>query len=110
LGSAGPGRRGVHLGPRGGARLLPGPLGRLALRLPGGFGAFTPDNYPIVDWVLPNVYGILDSNHGFKMLALGEQVASDIARSKAPALAPFRMKRFEQAALRPVSNSPYPWN
>lgn len=76
----------------------------------GGVGAFTPDNYPIVDWVMPNVYGILDSNHGFKMLALGEQVASDIVKSEAPALAPFRMKRFEQAALHPVSNSPYPWN
>ena len=76
----------------------------------GGVGAFTPDNYPIVDWVLPNVYGILDSNHGFKMLALGQQVASDIVKSEAPALAPFRMKRFEQAALHPVSNSPYPWN
>ncbi len=76
----------------------------------GGVGAFTPDNYPIVDWVLPNVYGILDSNHGFKMLALGQQVASDIVRSEAPALAPFRMKRFAQAALHPVSNSPYPWN
>jgi len=76
----------------------------------GAVGAFTPDNYPIVDFVGPNVFMILDSNHGFKLLALGQQAAADIMGREAPALAPFRLGRFAQAALHPVSNSPYPWN
>jgi hypothetical protein len=76
----------------------------------GGIGAFTPDNYPIVDFIGPNVFAILDSNHGFKMLALGQQAAADIMGLEAPALAPFRLERFAQATLHPVSNSPYPWN
>lgn len=76
----------------------------------GGLGAFTPDNYPTVDFVLPNVYAILDSNHGFKMLALGKLAAADILHGEAPALDAFRLGRFAQAALHPVSHSPYPWN
>ena len=41
----------------------------------GGIGAFTPDNVPIFDWVLPNVYMIADSNHGFKMTGVGKLVS-----------------------------------
>ena len=44
----------------------------------GGIGAFTPDNYPVVDLALPNAYLIMDSNHGFKMIGLGKLVANDI--------------------------------
>ena len=40
----------------------------------GGIGAFTPDNVPIMDWILPNVYLIADSNHGFKMTGIGKLV------------------------------------
>jgi glycine/D-amino acid oxidase-like deaminating enzyme len=70
---------------------------------------FTPDNYPIVDFVRPNVYAILDSTHGFKMLALGKLAAADILRGDAPELERFRFARFAAAALHPASASPYPW-
>lgn len=76
----------------------------------GGLGAFTPDHYPVVDFVRANAYAILDSNHGFKLLALGELAAADVLTGSAPALEEFRLARFEQGALHPVSHSPYPWN
>ena len=44
----------------------------------GGIVNHTPDNYPICDWVLPNAYALIDSGHGFKMLALGRLAAADI--------------------------------
>jgi hypothetical protein len=59
--------------------------------------------------VRPNAYAILDSNHGFKMLALGRLAAADILGGGAPDLEPFRLGRFAAAALHPVSASPYPW-
>ena len=70
---------------------------------------FTPDSYPIVDWLCQGVYAILDSNHGFKMLALGKLAASEILDHESPQLAAFRLGRFAEAALHPVSASPYPW-
>jgi glycine/D-amino acid oxidase-like deaminating enzyme len=76
----------------------------------GGIGAFTPDNYPIVDFVLPNAYLIMDSNHGFKMIGLGKLVANDIVGGGESRLNPFRLARFEQGVTHAVSNSPYPWN
>src|SRR3546814_5750461 len=39
----------------------------------GGIGAFTPDNMPVVDWIMPNAYMIADSNHGFKMTGVGKR-------------------------------------
>jgi glycine/D-amino acid oxidase-like deaminating enzyme len=71
--------------------------------------AFTPDAYPVVGFVRPNAYVILDSNHGFKMLALGRLAAAEILGGDAPELEPFRLGRFAAAALHPVSASPYPW-
>lgn len=71
--------------------------------------AFTPDSYPVVDFVRPNAYVLLDSNHGFKMLALGRLAAADILGGGAPELEPFRLGRFAEAALHAVSRSPYPW-
>jgi len=71
--------------------------------------AFTPDAYPVADFVRPNVYAILDSNHGFKLLALGRLAAVDILEGGAPELEPFRLARFAAAELHPVSASPYPW-
>jgi glycine/D-amino acid oxidase-like deaminating enzyme len=86
--------------------------GRSADFRSGAFGAqvaFTPDGYPVCDFVRENVYVVLDSNHGFKMLALGRLAAQDILRGDAPELEPFRLARFAEAALHPVSSSPYPW-
>jgi glycine/D-amino acid oxidase-like deaminating enzyme len=76
----------------------------------GGIGAFTPDNYPIVDYVLRNAYMVMDSNHGFKMIGLGRLVANDIVRGGEPRLDPFRLTRYEQGVTHAVSHSPYPWN
>lgn len=70
---------------------------------------FTLDSYPVVGFVRENVYAVLDSNHGFKMLALGQLAARELAGGHAPALDPFRLSRFAAAALHPASASPYPW-
>lgn len=76
----------------------------------GGIGAFTPDNYPIVDSVRPNAYVIMDSNHGFKMIGMGKLVAGDILGGGEPRLDPFRLSRYEAGVTHAVSHSPYPWN
>lgn len=70
---------------------------------------FTPDSYPIVGFVRANVYAILDSNHGFKLLALGQLAAAELLTGPEAALQPFRLERFSAAALHPTSASPYPW-
>lgn len=70
---------------------------------------FTPDSYPVVDFVLDNAYVVLDSNHGFKMLALGKLAAGELLGGHAAELDPFRLGRFAQATLHPASASPYPW-
>jgi glycine/D-amino acid oxidase-like deaminating enzyme len=76
----------------------------------GGIGAFTPDNYPIVDFALPNAYVIMDSNHGFKMIGLGKLVARDILGGGESRLDAFRLARYERGVTHAVSHSPYPWN
>jgi len=76
--------------------------------LAGGIVSHTPDNYPICDWVLPNVYAIIDSGHSFKMLALGRLAADDILDGE-PRLEPFRLSRFERGATHIASRGPYPW-
>ncbi len=76
----------------------------------GGIGAFTPDNYPIVDFVRANAYVIMDSNHGFKMIGMGKLAAADILGGGEPRLEPFRLSRYETGVTHAVSSSPYPWN
>ena len=86
--------------------------GRTAEMRSGVFGAqvcFTPDGYPVCGFVRDNVYAVLDSNHGFKMLALGKLAAREMLGGREDALAPFRPDRFARAELHPVSRSPYPW-
>ena len=46
----------------------------------GGIGAFTADNFPVFDYLKPNVYAILDSNHGYKMIGVGREVAKVLVR------------------------------
>src|SRR5262249_50714666 len=41
----------------------------------GGVGAFTVDNFPVFDYMLPNVFVAADSNHGYKMIAVGREIA-----------------------------------
>src|SRR5262245_27428376 len=74
----------------------------------GGIVAHTPDNYPVCDWVLPNAYAILDSGHGFKMLALGRLAADDVIEGET-GLAPYRLSRFARGETHLASSGPYPW-
>jgi glycine/D-amino acid oxidase-like deaminating enzyme len=76
----------------------------------GGVGAFTADNFPVFDFVKPNVYAILDSNHGYKMIGVGKEVASVLVGEHSRLLYPFRYERFATGDLHPVSSSPYPWS
>jgi glycine/D-amino acid oxidase-like deaminating enzyme len=76
----------------------------------GGVGAFTADNFPVFDYVKPNVYAVLDSNHGYKMIGVGREVAKVLVGEHSSLLYPFRFERFETGDLHPVSSSPYPWS
>jgi glycine/D-amino acid oxidase-like deaminating enzyme len=76
----------------------------------GGVGAFTADNFPVFDSVRPNVYAILDSNHGYKMIGVGKEVAAVLLGDHSRLLYPFRFERFATGDLHPISSSPYPWS
>ncbi len=76
----------------------------------GGAGAFTADNFPIFDRMLDNVYVAADSNHGYKMIAVGREVARELRGEHSTLLQPFRFERFSTGELHPVSQSPYPWS
>ncbi len=53
---------------------------------------------------------VADSNHGFKMLGVGKEVAELLTGGTSAALRPFRFSRFSEGALHPTSHSPYPRN
>ncbi|MDY6987798.1 MAG: FAD-binding oxidoreductase [Thermodesulfobacteriota bacterium] len=76
----------------------------------GGLGAFTPDNFPIFDRMKENCYMILDSNHGYKMIGVGQLVAKEVLGAEQALLKPFRFDRYAKGELHPVSNSPFPWS
>ena len=76
----------------------------------GGVGAFTADNFPVFDYFRPNLYAILDSNHGYKMIGVGKEVAAVLVGGHSRLLYPFRYERFATGDLHPVSSSPYPWS
>ncbi len=76
----------------------------------GGVGAFTVDNFPVFDYLRPNVYAVLDSNHGYKMIGVGREVAKVLVGEHSGLLYPFRFERFATGDLHPVSHSPYPWS
>jgi len=76
----------------------------------GGVGCFTVDSFPVFDYMRPNVYVIADSNHGYKMIGVGREVAQVMTGGHSSILYPFRYERFATGDLHPVSNSPYPWS
>jgi hypothetical protein len=76
----------------------------------GGIGAFTPDNFPIFDTMKQNCYMILDSNHGYKMIGVGQLVAKEVLGEEQALLKPFRFDRYAKGELHPVSHSPFPWS
>jgi methylglutamate dehydrogenase subunit A len=76
----------------------------------GGIGCFTPDSFPVIDRFRDNVYVIADSNHGYKMIGVGDLVADELLGTKRALLEPFRFSRYATGKLHPVSNSPFPWS
>ncbi|MEJ7628983.1 MAG: FAD-binding oxidoreductase [Nocardioidaceae bacterium] len=76
----------------------------------GGLGCFTPDSFPVFDRFRQNAYVIADSNHGYKMIGVGELVAKELLGEPQDLLAPFRFARYERGDLHPTSNSPFPWS
>jgi methylglutamate dehydrogenase subunit A len=76
----------------------------------GGIGCFTPDSFPVFDVFCENCYVIADSNHGYKMLGVGALVAQEIVGEKSALLEPFRLSRYAEGKLHPVSTSPFPWS
>jgi glycine/D-amino acid oxidase-like deaminating enzyme len=76
----------------------------------GGIGAFTPDNLPVYDWMLPNLYMIADSNHGYKFTGVGKLVARHLATGeKVAALEPFRFSRYAEGRTFGKTNTNSPW-
>ena len=75
----------------------------------GGIGCFTVDSFPVCDFMRPNVYVIADSNHGYKMISIGKEVARVLQGEHSDILHPFRFSRFDEGDLHPVSNGPFPW-
>ena len=53
---------------------------------------------------------IADSNHGYKMIGVGREVAKVMTAATPACCYPFRFERFATGDLHPVSNSPYPWS
>ncbi|GLS19558.1 hypothetical protein GCM10007874_25750 [Labrys miyagiensis] len=76
----------------------------------GGIGCFTPDSFPVFDVFRENCYVVADSNHGYKMLGVGALVAEEITGGRSALLEPFRLSRYAEGRLHPVSNSPFPWS
>ena len=87
-----------------------GARGRYRQVRSGGAGAFTADNFPVFDYMAPNVYVAADSNHGYKMIAVGREIAEVLRGGHSSLLYPFRYERFATGDLHPVSHSPYPWS
>ena len=75
----------------------------------GGIGAFTPDNVPVFDWLLPNAFMIADSNHGFKMTGVGKLVARLLMGDAVPDLAPCALSRYAGGGTFGASDSHSPW-
>jgi methylglutamate dehydrogenase subunit A len=76
----------------------------------GGLGVFTADSFPVFDLVRPNVFVAADSNHGYKMIAVGREIARVLGGEHSALLHPFRLDRFATGDLHPVSHTPYPWS
>ncbi len=76
----------------------------------GGIGCFTPDSFPVFDRFRQNAFVIADSNHGYKMIGVGELVARELLGDTQELLEPFRFARYERGELHPTSHSPFPWS
>jgi hypothetical protein len=84
--------------------------GRDQRRPNGGIGCFIPGNYLIIDFLRLDVLRIADSNHGFKLLGIGKEVAHLIVHGPPRSLQPFRFSRYATGDLHANSQSPFSWN
>ena len=75
-----------------------------------GLAAFTPDSFPVFESSARTAYVMADSNHGYKMIGVGELVAKEILGEPSAILEPFRFARYAEGELHPVSDSPFPWS
>ena len=87
-----------------------GMMGKYHREASGGIGCFTADSFPVFDTMKENCFVIADSNHGYKMIGVGDLVAQTICGSKPDLLNPFRFSRYAEGDLHPVSNRPFPWS
>jgi len=76
----------------------------------GGLGCFTPDSFPVFDTFRGNVHVIADSNHGYKLVGVGDLVAHELLGEPQELLEPFRFDRYQRGDLHPTSSSPFPWS
>ena len=87
-----------------------GQIGKFKKEPSGGLGCFTPDSFPVFDTFRQNVHVIADSNHGYKMIGVGQLVAGEVLNGESELLKPFRLSRYAEGKLHPTSNSPFPWS
>ena len=74
----------------------------------GGAGAFTADNFPVFDHMRPNVYVAADSNHGYKMIAVGPRDRARAARRALVAAAPVPLRALRDRRPAPGLAQPVP--
>ncbi len=87
-----------------------GQIGKWKKEPSGGLGCFTPDSFPVIDSFHQNCHVVADSNHGYKMIGVGKLVAAEAMGEPARLLQPFRLSRYAEGRLHPVSHSPFPWS
>ncbi len=64
----------------------------------------------MIDWILPNVFMIADSNHGYKLTGVGKLVARHLASGdKVAELLPFAFSRYAEGRTFGKTNSNSPW-
>ena len=74
----------------------------------GGAGAFTADNFPVFDRMRDNVYVAADSNHGYKMIAVGREIARELQGEHSSLLRPFRLRALRDRRAAPGLAQPLP--
>jgi hypothetical protein len=57
-----------------------------------------------------NVLVAADADHGYKMIAMGREIARVLSGEHSSLMHPFRRERFATGDPRRVSHSPYPWS
>ena len=74
----------------------------------GGVGAFTADNFPVFDHMRPNVFVAADSNHGYKMIAVGREIARVLHGRALHAAAPVPLRALRDRRPAPGLEQPVP--